>query len=121
VGEFNNQEEASDIEKTWGMLSHIGAFLGFFLPLGHILVPLIIFFVKKDASEFILNHSKESLNFQISITIYFIIAGILTIVLIGFLFLLALLAIEIIFVILASMKANNGEMYKYPLSIRFVK
>ena len=119
--EFNEQKQASDVEKTWGMLCHIGCFIGFFLPFGHILVPLFIFFIKKDTSEFIKLHSKESLNFQISLTIYFIIAGILTIILIGHLFILALLAVEVIFVIIASMKANNGVMYKYPLSIRFIK
>ena len=52
-------------EKTWAMVCHLGAFSCFFIPMGNIVVPLIVWLIKKDESEFINEHGKQSLNFQI--------------------------------------------------------
>jgi uncharacterized Tic20 family protein len=91
------------------------------VPLGHVLGPLIIWLIKKDEYAIVDDQGKESLNFQISITIYFIIAGILCFVLIGFV-LLPLLAIGgIVLVIIAATRAYKGEYYRYPYTIRFIK
>ena len=63
---------------TWAMLCHLSALSTYIgVPFGHIILPLIIWLIKKDASPFIDEQGKESLNFQISMTIYGIIAGIL--------------------------------------------
>ncbi len=118
---ITNGEDLKPEDKTWAMISHLGIFAGMLIPFGHILAPLIVYFVKKDSSSFITYHAKESLNFQISITIYGIVASILTLVLIGVLLLVALFIFMIVVVIQASMKANRGEEYKYPLTIRFIK
>lgn len=113
--------EVSRSEKNYAMFCHLVAFSGFIIPFGSIIGPLVMWLIKKEESEFINYHGKESLNFQISIAIYTIISGILALVLIGILFLIALGIIWIVFIIIASVKTSEGEEYRYPLTIRFVK
>ena len=109
-------------EKTSGMLCHLLSFAGIIgVPFGNIIGPLIVWLMKKDESPFVDQCGKESLNFQISLTIYAIVCGLLTIILIGFAGLLAILIIDIVCVIKASIKANAGESYTYPLTIRLIK
>jgi uncharacterized protein len=108
-------------EKTYGMLAHLLAFSGFFIPFGNIIGPLVIWLMKKDESPFVDHHGKESLNFQISIMIYLVISIILCFVLIGFFLLAALGIFELVMIIIAAVKANNGEAYAYPLSIRIIR
>jgi uncharacterized Tic20 family protein len=98
-----------------GMLAHL---LGLFT---WILGPLIIWLIKKEESQFIAEQAKEALNFQISLTIYWIISGILTLVVIGALTSIALVIFEIVVIIQACMAANKGEYYRYPLCIRFIQ
>ena len=109
-------------EKTFGMFCHLLAFAGIIgIPFGNIIGPLVMWLIKKNESSFVDQCGKESLNFQISLTIYAIVCGLLTIILIGFAGLLAILILDIVCVIKASIKANAGETYTYPLTIRFIK
>ncbi len=107
--------------KTWAMLCHIGAFAGYIIPFGHIIAPLVIWLIKKDESPFVDDQGKESLNFQISMSIYAIIAALLTLVVIGIVLLIAVVIFDVIMVIIAAVRANNGERYRYPLCMRFIK
>lgn len=107
-------------EKQWILLSHLGTLIGFFVPFGNIIVPLVIYSMKKDY-PLIRAHSRNSLNFQLSITIYVIIAGILIILLVGVALLAILAMLQLIFVIVATVKADKNELYHYPLTIEFVK
>jgi len=111
-----NQEE-----RTMGMLCHLLALAGYVIPFGNIIGPLIIWLVKKDQFPFVNDQGKESLNFQISITIYAIVSGILTMVVIGLPLLIAVGIFGLVEIILASMKANQGIPFRYPLTIRFIK
>ena len=107
--------------RTWSVLCHASALLGlFFHFLGHLLGPLIVWLIKRDLSPAVDANGKESLNFQISMLIYDIVAGILCIVLIGFPILVALWILNTVFVIIASVKTSNGEVYRYPFTIRFL-
>jgi hypothetical protein len=108
-------------EKTFGMLAHLSALAGYIIPFGNILGPLVIWLIKKDQSAWVDEQGKEALNFQISIAIYAIVAGILTLVVIGILLLIAVGIFSLVMIIIASVKVNNGENYKYPLTIRFLK
>lgn len=99
-------------EKTLAILSHALTFVGGFL------APLIIYFIKKDESAFISNHAKESLNFQITI---FIIIVVLFITIIGILFAWLIGIISVVLVIIASIRASEGKLYRYPFSIRLIK
>ena len=108
--------------RTWTVLCHASALLGFFVPLGgHILAPLVVWLMKRAESAEIEEHGKEALNFQLSMLIYSIIAGVLMLVLIGFVLLPILHILNVVFVILASLRASEGQLYRYPLTIRFLK
>lgn len=109
-------------ENMWAMFAHLTSLAGFIgIPLGNIIGPLVIWLIKKDTMPLVDDQGKESLNFQISMTIYGIISAVLTLVVIGFFLILAVLIVDIVFVILASVAANKGEAYRYPLTIRFIK
>lgn len=107
--------------KTFGMLCHLIAFAGFVIPLGNIIGPLVIWLLKKDEFEFVDDQGKESLNFQISIIIYAIISAILIVVIVGIFLLIALGIFAIVMIIIASVRANEGIRFRYPLNIRFLK
>ncbi|MBN1591912.1 MAG: DUF4870 domain-containing protein [Candidatus Coatesbacteria bacterium] len=107
--------------RGWAMLCHLGAFAGVVFPFGNIILPLVFWIIRKDESAFVDDQGKESLNFQISLSIYFIIAGLLGLILIGFFMLPIIGVFGVICVIIAAMKANKGEKYRYPLCIRFIK
>ena len=104
------------------MLCHASALAGFFVPwAGHILGPLIVWLVKRGDSAEIDEHGRESLNFQISMLIYNLIAGILCLVLIGFVILGILHILNLVLVIVASIQASEGKLYRYPITIRLIK
>lgn len=108
-------------ERQWAMFSHLSAFSIFIgIPFGNILGPLIMFLIRKDEMPFGGGQAKEALNFQISMTIYTIVSAVLALVFIGFLLLAALFVIFVVFTIIATVKSNEGQFYRYPLTIRFV-
>ncbi|MEQ9423949.1 MAG: DUF4870 domain-containing protein [Cyclobacteriaceae bacterium] len=108
-------------EKQWVVFSHLGTLLGYVVAFGSFVIPLVIWLSKKEESKLIEEHSKESLNFQISMAIYTGIAGIFSILLIGLPFLFALIVVNIICVVIATVKADKGEFYRYPATIRFIQ
>ena len=104
------------------MLCHASALSGIFLHvLGHVFGPLCIWLLKRNESPEIDAHGKESLNFQLSMLIYNVIAAILILVLIGIPLLILLYVLNIVFVIVASIQAGDGKLYRYPMTIRFIK
>ena len=108
--------------RTWTILCHASALLGVFLHFpGHLLGPLIVWLAKRDDSPEIDAHGKESLNFQISMLIYNVIAAVFCLVLIGFAFLAILWVLNAVFVIVASIRASEGRFYRYPMTIRFIQ
>jgi hypothetical protein len=108
--------------RTWCVLCHAIALLGLFTHfIGHIFGPLIVWLLKRGDSAEIDAHGKESLNFQLSMLIYDAVAVVLCFVLIGFPILLLLWLLNTVFVIVASIKASEGELYRYPLTIRFIR
>jgi hypothetical protein len=108
--------------RTWTSLCHASALLGVFVHFpGHVIPPLIVWLLKRGDSPEIDAHGKEALNFQISMLIYNAIATIFCIVLIGFLILPVLWVLNAVFVIIAAIKAGDGELYRYPLTIRFLQ
>ena len=108
--------------RSWSALCHASALLGVFLHFpGHLLPPLIVWLVKRDESPEIDAHGKEALNFQISMLIYNVVAAVFCLVLIGFFFLAVLWVLNAVFVIIAAIKASDGEFYRYPMTIRFIQ
>src|SRR5215470_7612418 len=108
--------------RLWAMLTHLTALSGFIgVPFGHLLGPLIVWLVKKDQIPLVDDQGKESLNFQLSMTIYGLVAALLMVVFIGCVLLGALIILDIVLVIIASVEANKGNLYRYPITIRFLK
>ena len=108
--------------RTWKVLCHATALAGFFVPwAGHILGPLIVWLAKRNDSPEIDENGKESLNFQISMLIYNVIAAVLCLVLIGFIILAILHILNLVLVIIASIQASEGKFYRYPMTIRLIK
>lgn len=99
-------------EKTMAILAHVLTIVSSFI------APLIIYLVKKDESKFVAEHAKEALNFQITLAIVYCV---LFISVIGIFLIWIPGIVSLIFVILAAVKANEGKLYRYPLSIRFIK
>lgn len=100
--------------RLWGMLCHLGGLFGW-------IGPLIIWLIKREDHPFIDAQGKAALNFQISMAIYSIVAGVLVLVFVGIILLVALGIFNLIMVIMASIKANEGQSYRYPLTIQFIK
>src|SRR6478736_9622480 len=100
-------------EKLWATLIHIGGILFNWIP------ALIGYLVLKDRGPFVRAHTATALNFQITIFIAYIVGGILSIVFIGFFIIIAAWVINIVFSIIAAVKANQGEYYTYPVAIKF--
>jgi len=108
--------------RTWNILCHASALLGVFFHFpGHLIGPFIVWLAKRDDAPEIDAHGKESLNFQISMLIYNVIAAVFCLVLIGFVFLAALWVLNAVFVIVASIQASDGKFYRYPMTIRFIE
>lgn len=113
-------------EKTWAVIAHLSALAAMLIGFAF-LGPLVVYLIKKDDSPYVRQHAAAALNFQLSWLIWGIVLAIsgviLLFVLIGFVLLFCLLIgliAWLVFVILAAVKANNCELYKYPLTVNFV-
>lgn len=146
----------TDHQKNIATCIHLSTFSRFLIPLGNMIAPTVLWIMNKDKSNFIDSHGKQAINFQISILLYTIIIGALTIPFfilklfsgldvidfnsfndvhinighpspllylsggLGFLAIIGFI-LELIFIVIASLKARDGEIYKYPLTINFLK
>ncbi|HUU99384.1 MAG TPA: DUF4870 domain-containing protein [Bacteroidales bacterium] len=113
--------ELSETERNWAMFCHLSAFAGFFFPFGGIVGPLICWLSRKDESQWIDQNGKASLNFQLSILLYIVLAIPLVLIIIGIPIIIMLGTLKIICIIIASVKAAKGEEFRYPLSIPFIQ
>lgn len=101
-------------EKTWSALIHLGGiFLG-------VIAPLVGYLLFRYRGPFIKEHSTAALNWQISLVIYYFVGYVLSIIGIGVLIVLAAAVLQITFGIIAAVRANRGQLYTYPLAIKFV-
>ena len=107
-------------ERMWAMFCHLSGLAGFIFPFGNIIAPLVIWLIKKEEYPLVNDQGKESINFQISMTIYILASVILIFLVIGIPLLIILGLFSLIVVIIAAIKANEGEKYRYPLTIRFL-
>jgi uncharacterized protein len=108
--------------RNWGMLCHLSALLGFIPPfIGVVLGPLLLWLVKGKEHPFIDACGRESLNFQISMLIYAALLTPLFCIGIGFVLWFALWALDAVLVIVAAYKANDGVVYRYPMTMRLIR
>ena len=106
---------------VWGMFIHLSQFCGYVIPLAGLIVPIILWQVKKTESDIIDRHGRIVANWIITAFILGIIFGLLSLIVIGIPLLVALGVVAVVFPIVGGLKANNGEVWRYPGSIGFFK
>lgn len=111
---------ANKDQNTLGIVCHLLGFAGMAFPFGNIIGPLVLWLIKRAESPYLDACGKEVLNFQISFSIYGLVAAALCFVFIGILILPVLGIAWLVFVILGSIKASEGKLYRYPLTIRLI-
>jgi len=117
--------------RLWNMLCHLSALALFTcIPFANIIGPLVVWLIKRQEIPSVDAHGKESVNFQITVVICAIALWIPTFLLslvspiffvLGYLLIIPLGLANLILIIMASMKVNNGEPYTYPFALRFIK
>lgn len=108
-------------ERSYAMSMHITQFASIVIPFAGWLVPLIMWLVKREESAFVNAQGKVIFNWILSSLIYYVGSFILMFILIGWLTLIALVICNIVFIIIGAIRANEGIVWQYPLSIPFFK
>jgi uncharacterized Tic20 family protein len=108
-------------QKQTGMFLHLSQLLNFIVPFGGVIAPIVIWQMKKDEIPALDAHGKMIVNWMLSGLIYSIVSFILAFVLIGFIGFIALAIMGVVFPIIGGIKANNGEFWEYPVTIKFLK
>lgn len=113
---------ATNDERTWATFIHLGGLSWLLIPVGGgLLVPLVLWLIKRKDSPFLDDHGRETVNFQISILIYWAIAGILTAMCFGVILLPIVGLLSLVAPIVCAVRANRGEYVRYPATIRFLQ
>jgi uncharacterized Tic20 family protein len=107
--------------RQWAMFAHLSALVGFVIPFGNVIGPLVVWLMKKDTMPFVDDQGKESLNFQITVTIAAVVCMALIVVLIGIPLLFVVGLVALVLTIIAAVKANEGTAYRYPFTLRLIK
>ena len=128
VQDSPGSKEVNKDARMWGMICHLAGLAGLIpvVPVvGSIIGPLVVWQLKKDEFGFVDEQGKEAVNFQISILLYLLVSAILWVplsfVCIGAVIPFAISIVDLVFMLIAAVKANDGEHYRYPLTIRFIK
>lgn len=115
-------KEINKDARMWAMFCHLSALGGLIVPVfGCVIGPLIIWQLKMEEFPFVDEQGKEAVNFQISMLIYALASLVLVLCGIGVILAPIVGIVDLVFLLIAAVKANNGEHYRYPLSIRFIK
>ena len=113
--------EPTKDDKQWAMFAHLSAILTTYTVGMGFLGPLIIWLVKKDQSRFVDDQAKEALNFQLTLLIGVVIGIATACLIVGIVILIGVGVFSLVMCIIAGVRANSGERYRYPLTIRFIK
>lgn len=106
--------------RQWAIALHLSLLSGLLIPLGGLIVPVVIYLLKKDDVPGLVPHGQVVFNWVISFVIYALISVLLMIIGIGFILIWILSLLGLVFPIIGAIKANDGEVWPYPLSIRFL-
>ncbi len=121
---FSNPHPIDPLQKetnTWALVMHLSLLAGFLVPLAGLIAPIVIYLLKKEQLPGLVAHGHVIFNWLVSLIVYLLIGGLLTIVLIGIPILLALGLVSLIFPIIGAIKASDGVVWRYPLSIEIFK
>ena len=107
--------------RQWGMILHLSMLAGYAVPYAGLIAPILIWQLKKNELPGIDIHGKNAANWIISMIIYSVVCFLLAFVVIGVPLFIILCVLGVIFPIIAGIKANNGEVWKYPGAIGFFR
>ena len=107
-------------ERTWGTMAHVSSIIAMFIGGLAVLGPLIVWLVKKNESPYVAHHGREALNFQITMFIAALVSAALILCGIGLVLLPLIFVANVILSIIGAMRANEGQLWTYPFSIRLV-
>ena len=112
-----------DVERTWAVTSHAIAGAAMVLSAGTLgfVAALVIYLIYKDRGPFVRQHAADAVNIQLNALLWFIIGGILVLVLVGFAVLAVVPLVAVVLHIVGAVKAYHGEWHWSPLTIRFVQ
>ena len=113
--------EADRSARLWATFAHLSGLTGLAIPFGHVVGPLVIWLIKRDELPFVDEQGREAVNFQLTATLALFVAAGSFCVGIGVVLLPLVAMLTVVSVIVATVKANGGEHYRYPVSIRFVR
>ncbi len=119
-------EENNDA-RTYGSMCHVIALSGLLIPFGDLLGPLLVWLLRRGAMPFVDHHGKESLNFQLTISLAWLLclpallSGIDGLVLAGAITLVLVTVLDVMFVIIASLQSAKGEWYRYPVRLPLLR
>ena len=102
------------------MFCHLTALLGYVLPFGHLIGPFVVWLAKREQVPFADQQGREAINFQLSVTLYTVVALIACFVFIGFLLLFALVVFHVAMTLYAALRAQQGDCVRYPLTLRVI-
>jgi uncharacterized protein len=105
---------------NWGLVCHVSGLAGYVVPFANLFAPLAIWLIRKDTDPAVKEAGREALNFNISFTLYGLIAGLLCYALIGYIALPLVLVTHVVLIIQATVKANKGQNVRYPFTLRFI-
>lgn len=125
AGETEPQQALSETvaksSRDMAMWCHLSALSGYFVPFGGLIGPVVIWAMKKDGDGFVNRHGIAAINFRISMYLYAIVCFVLMLVVVGFFALFALGLVDLVFTVIAAVKASEGKPYRYPLSLRLIR
>ncbi len=113
--------EPDSNERSMGMLAHLAGYAGLAIPFGSLLGPFLVYILKREESAYIEDQAREALNFQLTMTLAFLVSIALMFILVGFVTILVVGVWWLVGTAIGATKANAGEWYRYPATIRFVK
>ena len=108
-------------QKQMGLFLHLSQLAGLVVPVAGLVLPIVLWQTQKDKMPGLDAHGKMVTNWIISSIIYLFISAILSIIVVGLLGIFAVVIMGIVFPIIGGLKANNGELWEYPLTIKFLK
>ncbi len=112
---------ASSPERQWALFAHLSALAACVMPVAHLIIPLVIYFSKKEESAFVASHARAALNFQLSIALYCLLASPLVLLAIGIPIIMILGIMSMVCAIIAAIRLDQDQNYRYPISISFFK
>jgi uncharacterized Tic20 family protein len=111
----------SDRERAWVTAIHATSLVGFVIPLGNVIAPLVLWLISRRISPFVDEQGREALNFNLSIVLYAVIAGILILLPVGLVILIATAGMLLVLPVVATIQGARGEEFHYPAAIGFLR